>query len=82
MKMVLNMYDENVKAPFKPASVTDHILGAFILFICWLAFNAGSGFGISHKRDIAYPPRVVMNTILSAAAAALTVVFIKPMLNK
>jgi Amt family ammonium transporter len=50
--------------------------------VCWLFFNAGSGFGFSSKLNVNNPAKIIMNTILSAAASSLTVVFFKPILSK
>ncbi|CAK8687801.1 unnamed protein product [Clavelina lepadiformis] len=53
-------------------SVTVAALGAFILFVGFLAFNGGSQLSISGEGDGATVALAIMNTVLGGSASAIT----------
>jgi ammonia channel protein AmtB len=64
------------KSDFRPNNLTRIVLGTFILWICWLFFNAYSAFKTASIEDET-PARIMMNTILSAAFSGLVAVWLK-----
>jgi len=61
----------------RPSSIQSIVLGTFILWICWLFFNAGSTNGMLNPKNNAKPEEIMMNTILCSAASGITAVFVK-----
>lgn len=61
----------------RPSSIQSIVLGTFILWICWLFFNAGSNYGMINPKDNAKAEEIMMNTIICSAASGITAVFVK-----
>jgi len=73
-----DLYSKNVSESFKPSSIPLMITGAFILWACWLFFNAGSTKHIPRPGQQPLPQLIMMNTILAGSAGGLVALFIKP----
>lgn len=65
-------YDEIVEA----MSLLNMAMGVFILWFCWLAFNAGSTRNISSVEGMRQACRALINTILSGSTGGMTAVLI------
>lgn len=55
----------------QPSSLPMVVMGVIVLWFGWLGFNGGSGLGLNDQ-----VPRVLVNTVLAAAAAGLTALLI------
>ena len=67
----LGRYDKNGKIQrIKPSDYSYSVLGVMILWVGWWGFNGGSTLSFNHE-----VPRIILNTNLSGAAAAVTAMF-------
>ena len=57
------------------SSTTNRILGFFVLWFCWYAFNAGSSGGVTGPA-LALAARAAINTLLASASAGCVGIFI------
>ena len=64
------------KHDFRPNSIQSVVLGTFILWVCWLFFNAGSTAKMA-QLDGAEPSLIMMNTIIGGSAGGFCSVFLK-----
>ena len=64
---------------FKPYSYPFIVLGTFVLWVSWLFFNGGSTTTMFAKRTDGVE-KIIMNTILAAAAGGLTAVKVRPLI--
>ena len=70
------IFSDQVIDDFSPTSYQSIVFGTFILWICWLFFNAGSTYQMAQIEDL-NPSLIMMNTILSGSMSGIFSVFIK-----
>jgi len=68
-----------MNTPFTPNSPPFMVAGTFTLFVCWLFFNGGSGYGITNQEGINSPQKIIMNTILSGSSGGISIIFVQPL---
>jgi len=64
------------KSDFRPNNVQSIVLGTFMLWICWLFFNAGSTAQMAELNDME-PDLIMMNTIIAGSAGGFFSVYLK-----
>lgn len=65
-------FEGEIMTPIKGHNLPFAVLGAFLLFVGFFAFNGGSQASISAKLDGEQTGRAMMNTILAGSPAAIT----------
>jgi len=61
---------------FRPTSIQSIVTGTFILWICWIFFNAGSSKQLVNNASV-HPDLIVMNTILAASSGGIIALLFK-----
>lgn len=61
---------------FRPHNPALIVTGTLLLWVCWLFFNGGSATVFAPRKN--GPAKVIMINVISAAAAGLFAVFVKP----
>lgn len=58
------------------------VLGAFILWMNWLFFNAVGSFSLTDRLHNIMPSKYIMNTLICSSASAIIAYFLKPAFMK
>jgi len=81
VRHIIEMYELNIRQPFEPSSIPFSLTGSFILWSCWLFFNAGTARKIQNSSEADLPAKIMANTILSGATGGIASLLLKPFLQ-
>ena len=75
---LITLYDQNFDKKFQYHSIALLVSGTYLLWVCWLFFNASAGKTITRRDYANIPHMTIMNTMICGSVSSLVVFYLYP----